>query len=95
MVTPRMDHVTVADVEHAVFTVRWLRAGYDETEVDDFLDEVADTLAVHERNVAEVRATCANIIENASLARRSVAMQILGIVGHDTADFAELDEAVA
>ena len=50
--------VTAGEVDAVLFTSRrsWSgRYGYDETEVDDFLDRVADTIAEQERELSLLR----------------------------------------
>lgn len=55
---PLVERVTAAEVDVVCFEGTRFRRGYDEDEVDDFLDRVAATLAADARALEEIRAIC-------------------------------------
>lgn len=56
---PRL--LTLADVTNQQFTTRRLKPGYDETEVDEFLDEVEYTFEQWMRFAERARALSTNL----------------------------------
>ena len=87
-----LDRVTCAEVEASVFTYRGIPigrylGGYDETEVDDLLDKVADTLAVDQRARDEIRHACKNAAQRGkTIGERALALTVLGILSDNHAD---------
>ncbi len=57
--------LTPADVQEKRFAETRLRRGYDELEVDEFLDEVAATLTALLEEVGRLRAQARGVVRNA------------------------------
>lgn len=54
-------HLTSDDVEKQQFTNRRLRPAYDETEVDEFLDDVKAQLVEYEKQMTKLVGMCRRI----------------------------------
>lgn len=81
--TGRLDRLTVADIEAVQFTNVGLfrRHGYDETEVDDLLDAVAETLADDTRRIAEAVHVCVDaLLADSATSGDDVARKVLAIL---------------
>lgn len=60
--TGRLDRVTAQHVKNKWFNnSRWFHRGYVETEVDEFLDQVEETLTVDARMKSELLGICRRV----------------------------------